>query len=156
MQRNSKTAIKSHRGGPRSANPTRTRTGKSPEQRKGHLDQGADHRDKLRTSETRAARRLREPPMKMGTGGSSWTQRAPRKMERGPQEQKALLRHGEWSIVTGEDHGQEERTTDTGTRMHITETRRRAKKSGRGSWKWREAHRHQKTHKGRMWTQKAH
>ena len=92
----------------------------------------------------------------LGDKGSSWTQRAPRKMERGPQEQKALLRHGEWPMVTGEDHGPEKRTTETGTRAHITETRRRAKKSGRGSRKWREAHRHQKTHKGRMWTQKAH
>lgn len=65
-----------------------------------HQDKGADHRHKLRTSETRPARGLR----------------AHRKMERGPWEQKARLGHRERSMVT-ENHGQEERPTDRGTRQ---------------------------------------
>lgn len=102
MQRNSKTAIKTQRGGPRSTNPKRSKTGKSPETRERPLRQGSRPRRQAKNFGDRAAVDLESPV----------------KVERGPWKQKALLCHGDWSMVTEEGRGLE-KPTEMGTRMYI-------------------------------------
>lgn len=110
MKRSRKRATKTHGVGPGSTNPTRTRTGESPEKRE------KPHETKKQTTVIRKDFRDR----------AAGEQRAPGEMEKGLWEQKALLREGERSMVMRDGNGRE-MPTDMGTRKHITE-----KEAGQG------------------------